>query len=100
MEDTEEDEIEEGSTETLDPFAFNRANFTRILWERFTDPSMAHDSTTLRYAAMLAEYNGWDKPDPLNGKVNLTIKIGECEDCKRAGRDTSWPPKQDQLAGT
>jgi len=97
MNATEDDEIEEGSAETLDPFAFNRANFTQILWERFTDPSMAHDSTTLRYAAMLAEYNGWDKPDPLNGKVNLTINIGECEDCKRAGRDTSWPPKQDQL---
>jgi hypothetical protein len=89
MKDTEDDRIEADSPGILDPLAFNRANFTRILWERFSDPSMSHHGATLRYGEMLARSMEWDKADPMKGKTRITIKLGECEECLKAGRDTS-----------
>jgi len=82
------------------PMLPTREEFMRILWERANDEALAHHLSSLRCLEMYAKYNGWDKPEPLNRKVKYTVRIGECEDCKRAGRDTSWPPKQDQPAST
>jgi hypothetical protein len=86
MEYPQDDEFGENPKEDSDPLALNRANFTRILWERFNDPSMAHHPTTIRYGQMLAMSMKWDEPDPMNGKTRILINIGECEECKKAGR--------------
>ena len=37
-----------------------------------------------------------DKADPMKGEMEITIKIGECEECLKAGRDTSdWIKSED-----
>lgn len=79
-----------------------REEFMRILWERANDEALAHHPSSLRCLEMYAKYNGWDKPESVdwNKDTEIVVQIGECEDCKRAGRDTSWPPKQDQLASS
>jgi hypothetical protein len=50
---------------------------------------MAHHPTTIRYGQMLAMSMKWDEPDPMNGETTIRFKIGECEECKKAGRPTS-----------
>lgn len=67
----------------------SRKEFMALLWERFNDPSMAHNPTTIRYGQMLAKSMKWDEPDPMNGETTIRFKIGECEECKKAGRPTS-----------
>ena len=61
--------------------AINHEEFLKILWSRFCDESMSHHSSTLRYRRMLAEYQGWDKPEPV--KTNFVVKIGECHECAK-----------------
>ena len=74
----------------------SRKEFMEILWERYADPSTAHHGSTLRYAAMIAEYNGWNKPDAFDGDMIVNIRIGECQECKAAGRETSHERRERQ----
>jgi hypothetical protein len=66
-----------------------RDEFMALLWERIRDESMSHHSSTLRYMEMFATYQGWDKPESQEIQRNIVVRIGECEECKRAGRPTS-----------
>lgn len=88
MDDLADHDIKGNPKGDNDHLALNRENFTRILWERFNDPSMAHHPTTIRYGQMLAVSMKWDQPDPMQGQVELSVVIGECEECKKARRPT------------
>ena len=66
-----------------------RDEFMAILWERINDESLSHHNSTLRYMEMFAKYNGWDKHDSLTENMNITFRIGDCEACKKAGRETN-----------
>ena len=65
-----------------------RVEFMALLWERIQDDGLRHHPTMPRYMEMFAKYNGWDKPDAFdwNRDTEIIVKIGECEECKKAGK--------------
>lgn len=61
-----------------------------LLWERIKDDSLSYHASTRRYMEMFAKYNGWDDPEAFerNKETKITFRIGECHECKKAGRET------------
>ena len=55
-----------------------------ILWERATNKAFSHHPSAISYMEMFAKYNGWNDPKSFEDKQNvkLTVKLGDCEECK------------------
>lgn len=66
-----------------------REEFMLLLWERICDESLSHHPSTRTYMEMLAKYHGWDDPKSQELDKDIVVRIGECEECKKAGRPTS-----------
>jgi|GEM_PF-2144286 len=86
----------------VSPMLPTRKEFMRILWERANDEALAHHPSSLRCLEMYAKYNGWDKPESVdwNKDTEIVVQIGECEECKKAGRETRherWERKKNYL---
>ena len=67
-----------------------REELLKILWSRICDETKSHNSVTLRYVSLINQMMEWEKPDAYDGSnANIIVRIGECEECKKAGRPTS-----------